>query len=89
MLIAKSPKGHLIQGTAEIIKGTAGVTFGVGKDGAITWDYDGSGTAVDWNSQETEKRDGRDLFICENGQLWTLDQLTIEDDGEAEDDETD
>jgi hypothetical protein len=79
-LIALSPKGTKITCTLETVQGTCGVYFeGVNADGKPIFDYDGSGTDVDWNSQETVKRDGKTVFFDENGDEWLEDQITVVD----------
>jgi hypothetical protein len=70
-----SPKGSPIVGTLEIIHGVANCT--IHSDGTRT--YDG-GTDVDWDSQETVVRDGKVIFVDEDGEEWTFDQLKLEDD---------
>lgn len=67
----KSPNGDLINGTAEKVLATAGITA-INDDGTPI--YDGE-TEIHWDTQETEIRDGKILYTCESGHEWTFDQL--------------
>lgn len=78
----KSPTGALIIGTKEIVPGIALIN-GISEDGEP--EYDGE-TDVDWNGQTSVLRDGKPLFVDENEEEWTFDQLTVSDD-EDEDEE--
>ncbi len=70
-----APNGTAIVGTLE-----ANVTMWAGIDGvrldhsAITYDHEG-GTEVDWNDQQTVKVGGRTVFVDDDGDWWTEDQL--------------
>ncbi|MGO7308821.1 hypothetical protein ACCS91_33740 [Rhizobium ruizarguesonis] len=77
----RSPNGHEIIGTAEIILATAPIS-GINADGTpiyTSW----ASTEVDWDTQETVKRDGKILFVDEEGDEWTFDQLVPEEDSDA------
>lgn len=73
-----SPTGHPIVGTIETITGTSGVLFT--DDGS--YNYDGTGTEVDWNSQKTKMLAGETIFVDGNGDEWFESQL-IEDPEQA------
>jgi hypothetical protein len=67
-----SPNGHAIVGTAETILATARISDIDPETGEP--EYEG-GTDVHWDTQETLERDGHILFVCEQGEEWTFDQL--------------
>lgn len=78
----KSPNGSEIIGTSDMVPATALIN-GIYDDG--TPSYAGSSN-VDWDSQKAKTRDGKILYIDEDGNEWTFDQLVkveaeIEDDG--------
>jgi hypothetical protein len=77
-----SPTGAEIIGTSDAVLCTANITD-IEEDGTPV--YSGE-TDVDWDSQTTKERDGKPLFIDDDGQEWTFDQLTWEEDEEGEDD---
>jgi len=76
----RAPNGQQIIGTAEKVLCTASID-GIDDDGLP--DYAG-GSEVHWDTQETQTRDGKILFVCENGDEWTFDQLTKVDDDDEE-----
>ena len=81
-----SPNGHRIIGTSDVILATAMIS-GISEDGEP--EYYGE-SEVNWDSQETRERDGKILFVCEDGEEWTFDQLKPgEPDEEGEEDEED
>lgn len=70
-----SPDGLPIVGTLETVKGCANLTT-INDDG--TPNYDGS-TKVYWDEQVTVQRDGKRVFLDEDGNEWTFDQLKVEE----------
>ena len=76
---AYSPTGVLIIGTREVVYGTCGIVPGSfsRKDGEITVEYDGNGTELDWDGQESFQIDGKTVYLDENGHEWTEDQLSL------------
>lgn len=80
-----SPTGSPIIGTKELIPGVA-LVASISETGEP--EYEGE-TDVDWDGQRTVKRDGKILFVDDDGEQWTFDQLTkVEDDEDGEDDES-
>jgi len=68
----KAPNGLEIVATAERIFGTCGITTLA--DG--TFEYDGSGTDVDWDSQAQRKdAHGHLLFVDTDGNTWGEHQI--------------
>jgi len=72
----KAPDGTAIVATVEVLAGTAGVFY----DGP-SWDYDGTGTQMDWDDQTTKVIAGQLVFADDNGKEWLESQL-ISDDAE-------
>ena len=70
----KSPTGSPIVGTLETIVGI-GMIKGIDVDG--TPDYVGE-TDIFWDDQITVVRDGKIIFVDDDGDEWTFDQLTVE-----------
>ena len=57
---------------------------GIGDNGEP--EYEGE-SEVHWDTQESQLRDGKTLFIDESGELWTFDQLVLAlEDDEGDDD---
>ncbi|WP_051134040.1 hypothetical protein [Methylocystis sp. ATCC 49242] len=75
MATYKSPTGSLIIGTSEIIPGIA-LIYGISETGEP--EYVGE-TKLYWDAQHPETRDGKTLFLDEDGQEWTFDQLVKEE----------
>lgn len=69
-----SPNGSRIVGTSDTVACRAEI-FGIEDDG--TPEYAGE-TEVFWDEQKTLERDSRILFLDEDGDEWTFDQLTAE-----------
>lgn len=69
-----SPSGSPIIGTSDTVSCRAEIV-GIEDDG--TPEYEGD-TEVFWDEQETKERDGKILFMDEDGYEWTFDQLTVE-----------
>ncbi|RWM32589.1 MAG: hypothetical protein EOR77_21400 [Mesorhizobium sp.] len=70
----KAPDGTPIVSTLETIPGSAGIVFD--EDGS--WNYDGNGTELDWDGQQTVLRAGQTVFVDENGKEWLESQLIPE-----------
>lgn len=66
-----SPTGAAIVGTLETLTGLA-LASTYDEEGEPQ--YDGE-TEIDWDSQETVKRDGKVVYLDEGGGEWTWDQL--------------
>lgn len=76
----RAPNGQLIQGTLEQIPGVALIS-GIGDEGEP--EYDGE-TKVWWDDQKTLTRDGKTIFVDDEGFEWTFDQLTkVEEEDEG------
>ncbi|ESY35716.1 hypothetical protein NKK48_30240 [Mesorhizobium sp. C386A] len=73
----KAPDGTAIDRTKEVILGECGINWN--DDGSF--DFDGSGTQPDWDSQETATLAGQTVFFDEAGREWLESQL-IPDDAE-------
>lgn len=63
----KAPTGAEIRGTNELLSGTCGVTFVSSQAG---YEFDGSGTKVDWDGSETETIREAAVFADDNGDEW-------------------
>jgi hypothetical protein len=84
--------GVAIKGTLELAPGIAmldasSVKVGPGTDGNGEWlfDYQG-GTEIDWDCQETTRRDGEIVFVDENDDEWLASQcslIAVDSDDEA------
>lgn len=68
-----SPNGHLITGTADKVFVTASI-YGFDENNQPVY---AGGSEVHWDTQVTLERDGKPLFVCENGDEWTFDQLVL------------
>ena len=71
---AFGPNGIEIVGSKEVIPGTAGI---------LGWEngepnYDGE-TEVDWDNQQTVRRDDELVYIDDHGNEWLRGQLTFKD----------
>lgn len=73
----KAPNGNPIVATDERCPGTSGILWD--EDG--TWDYDGNGTEMGWDAQDTVKLGGQIVFLDEDSNQWLECQL-IPDDAE-------
>lgn len=78
-----SPKGVQITGTLETIKGRATIS-GISSEGVPEH---AGGTEVFYDESRTVERDGKLVFLDEEGGEWTFDQLTSNP--PDDDDETD
>lgn len=71
----KSPKGKKIVGTFEKLEGCANIeSASIGKDGRIEIEYEGT-TEIWWDNQKTVQKNGRPVFVDEDGELWTEKQV--------------
>lgn len=92
--VAYSPSGVRITGTADRVLATAWIGGGWEKkdDGTFEFEYAGE-SELDWDSQQTITRKGKRVFVDENWNEWTEDQLVLreeaEEDEEADDREPD
>lgn len=72
-----APNGRAIIGSAETISATAHVLGGWrSENGDLQWDCSGQ-SQVHWDSQITETKDGKAIFVDDLGNEWTEDQLII------------
>jgi hypothetical protein len=79
-----APNGCKIVGTKDLVQGIALVLEVIrDEDGGVDVEYVGE-TEMDWDSQVTVERDGKRVFIDENDEEWTEDQLVPVDDAEGE-----
>ncbi|WP_027162351.1 hypothetical protein [Mesorhizobium sp. WSM1293] len=78
-----SPTGSPITGTLERLTGRAHL---LDIDPETGEPEHSGGTEIFWNDQETAKRGGKIVFLDEEGDEWTFDQLVREDVDEEEDD---
>lgn len=71
----KSPKkGCVIIGTYELVYGTALIQDAKINDDRIDFEYEGS-TDVDWDSQKTVREGGRRVFVDDDHNTWTEDEV--------------
>ena len=77
-----APNGREIVATLEKLIGTCDISD-ISDDG--TPEHDGTGTEVDWDSQETATRDGKVIYLDDGGDEWTFDQLTKQDEDDEDD----
>ena len=69
-----SPTGSPIVGTLETITGRANIC---GIDPATGNPEHDGGTEIFWDDQATVMRDGKTVFLDEDGGEWTFEELTI------------
>lgn len=69
MAYLRSPAGTRITGTLETVPGTCGITDEIGRnfDGTFNIDFDGTGTDICWDAQETVMREGQRVFVDADG----------------------
>ncbi|RUV10203.1 MULTISPECIES: hypothetical protein [unclassified Mesorhizobium] len=79
-----SPTGSAITGTLERLTGRAHISDIDPETGEP--EYAG-GTEIFWNDIQTAKRNGKIIFLDEEGYEWTFDQLPREDVDEEEEDD--
>lgn len=73
-----SPSGSPILGTLESIKGRAEIS-GISATGEPEY---ASQTTVFWDNQETVLRNGKIVFLDQDGMEWTFDELVLDEDYE-------
>lgn len=86
---AFAPNGLKIVGTLEHIPATSPITldsFSREEDGKIAFSHVG-GTEIYWNEQKTLTRNGLTVFVDEDGEEWTEDQLVLRENADDEDPE--
>lgn len=67
----QSPNGSPIIGTSDIIPATALIS-GIDERGLPIY---AGGSDVHWDCQETQTRNDKFVFVDEDGNTWTFDQL--------------
>ena len=75
--VARAPNGKLIIGTLERLSGRANIvegSFTRNENGTLTFEYEGY-TEVFWEEQKTVRRNGRPIFLDEEGFQWEETQL--------------
>ena len=76
---ARAPTGKLIVGTFEKLFGRADIvegSFTRNENGTLTFEYEGY-TEVFWEEQRTVHRNGRPIFLDEEGFQWEETQLLL------------
>lgn len=79
---AKSPTGSPIVGTLERLSGVAHVVHDSYQrlaDGSLYIDHAGD-TKVFWDDQMTVTRDGKAIYVDEDGAEWPEDQVVLHED---------
>jgi hypothetical protein len=85
---AYSPNGNPIVSSKETIPGICGVSDEFARDGdVLTFEADGSGTAVDWDAQKTVEVHGQQMFVDDADREWPGCALVLVE-RELEEDET-
>lgn len=80
-----APNGIRIRGTLEQLTGVAQInSIERLPDGTLDFDYEG-GTEVFYDEAVTVERDGKIVFVDEEGDEWTEDQLVEEASIEGDD----
>ena len=73
----RTPNGTYIKGTLETITGVAMISIeGANPNGTFAYDYEGE-TDIDWNSQTTVENDKGTVFVDDDGDQWSGDQLVL------------
>ena len=83
---AISPAGTEIIGTLDTVQARAEIIPGTFKrlaDGSLDHEWEGS-TEVFWDDQRTLKRDGKDIYLDDEGNEWTEDQIKLVDEDETD-----
>ena len=84
-MYARNPKtGAAITGTLEQMDGKALTTedsFSRDDTGKLVFDYEGE-TEIYWNGQETQSRDGKTIFIDDDGEEVLETEVELTDDEE-------
>jgi hypothetical protein len=76
---AYSPTGVLITGTYEMCPCRANIQLGSfqrAKDGTLIFEWEGSSDMF-WDGQTAETRDGKVIYLDENGDEWLEDQIVL------------
>jgi|ERR1051326_8512843 hypothetical protein len=76
---AISPTGSPIVGSADWVPGNALIEEGSWKwlpDGSFDFEWVGE-TVLCWDGQYTRARDGKDLYVDEDGEEWTADEIRL------------
>lgn len=74
---AFTPEGQQIAGTLDVLRGRAELNhFFRSDDGKLDWQHNGT-TKIFYDDQRPETRDGKPIFLCEDGKTWTEDQLAF------------
>ena len=76
---ARAPNGKLIVGTFEKLFGRADIvegSFTRNENGTLTFEHEGY-TEVFWEEQKTVRRNGRPIFLDEEGFQWEETQLLL------------
>ncbi len=76
---ARAPSGKLINGTLERLSGRADIvegSFTRNENGTLTFEHEGY-TEVFWEEQWTVYRNGRPIFLDEEGFQWEETQLLL------------
>lgn len=72
-----SPKGTLIVGTLETVKGCAGIDSATrNDDGTFELEWSGD-TEIWWDDQTTDTKKGARLFVDEEGSIWKETELAL------------
>ncbi len=86
---AISPTGAPIVGSSDWVPGNALIEERSWKrlpDGSVDFEWVGE-TVLCWDGQYTNERDGEDLYVDEDGEEWTADEIRlVEDDYDPEPD---
>ena len=75
--VARAPNGKLIIGTLERLSSRANIvegSFTRNENSTLTFEYEGY-TEVFWEEQKTVHRNGRPIFLDEEGFQWEETQL--------------
>lgn len=75
-----APNGVLIVGTADVILATATITLGSVKKTETGFNLEWQGSDVHWDSQETRTKNGRLIYVDDDGAEWPEDQLEYRED---------
>jgi hypothetical protein len=85
-LQAFSPDGHLIIGTLDTLTCRADIEFDTwsrGENGNIDFEWAGS-SEMFYDEQKTVERDGKRVYLDEEGNDWAEDQLVLRTEAEFE-----
>ncbi|AXK43954.1 hypothetical protein [Erythrobacter aureus] len=71
--------GTPIKGTLETLPGTARITedsFKANPEGMLEYEHQG-GTDIDYDGQETVERDGKKMYVDEDGDAWPENEIVL------------